>query len=124
MIWKARFFSDGQKGKIHSVSELREIPMHGGGSDLAAGLNHVMRAPRGSESLSEQIDFTPKGDGGGEGKGGKANQGGGVIQVVTDTPVYMKKKSRKFLSPFHVCSSRHASKKQKIPSPVYPVVLI
>lgn len=37
--------------------------MHGGGSDLAAGLNHVMRAPRGSESLPEKIDFTPKGNG-------------------------------------------------------------
>ena len=43
------------------MSVLRKIPMHGGGSDLAAGLNHVMRGPRGSESLSEKIDFTPKG---------------------------------------------------------------
>lgn len=42
------------------VSALRKIPMHGGASDLAAGLNHVIRAPRGSESLSEKIDFTPK----------------------------------------------------------------
>lgn len=54
------------------MSALRKIPMHGGGSDLAAGLNHVMRAPRGSESLSEKIDFTPKGGG----EGGEANQGG------------------------------------------------
>lgn len=45
--------------------------MHGGGSDLAAGLNHVMRGPRGSESLSEKIDFTPKGVGGGERGEGK-----------------------------------------------------
>lgn len=58
---QARYFSDGQKREIHSVSALRKIPMHGGGSDLAAGLNHVMRGPRGSESLSEEIDFTPKG---------------------------------------------------------------
>lgn len=53
------------------MSELREIPMHGGGSDLAAGLNHVMRGPRGSESQSGKIDFTPRG-----GKEGKANQRG------------------------------------------------
>ncbi|TNN88027.1 hypothetical protein EYF80_001608 [Liparis tanakae] len=45
----ARYFSDGQNREIHSVSALRKIPMHGGGSDLAAGLNHVMRGPRGSE---------------------------------------------------------------------------
>lgn len=52
--------------------------MHGGGSDLAAGLNHVMRGPRGSESLSEKIDFTPKGVVGvGEGgKRGRQTKGG------------------------------------------------
>lgn len=73
-FWSGRHwqFSDGQKGEIYSVSVLREIPMHGGGSDLAAGLNHVMRAPRGSESLPEKIDFTPKGNGVWRGKGGKA----------------------------------------------------
>ena len=62
-LWSGRRdeFSDAQKRKIHSVSELRKIPMHGGGSDLAAGLNHVMRGPRGSESLYEKIDFTPEG---------------------------------------------------------------
>lgn len=54
------------------MSALRKIPMHGGGSDLAAGLNHVMRAPRGSESLSEKIDFTPKG---GRGKEGRQTKG-------------------------------------------------
>lgn len=64
------------------MSALRKIPMHGGGSDLAAGLNHVMRAPRGSESLSEKIDFTPKGGG----KEGRQTKGGGVIQVVSDIP--------------------------------------
>lgn len=48
--------------------------MHGGGSDLAAGLNHVMRAPRGSESLPEKIDFTPKGGRGLEGEGKEERQ--------------------------------------------------
>lgn len=59
-LWSGRHdeFSNGQKREIHSVSALRKIPMHGGGSELAAGLNHVMRGPRGSESLSEKIDFT------------------------------------------------------------------
>lgn len=73
-LWSGRHdeFSNGQKREIHSVSALRKIPMHGGGSELAAGLNHVMRGPRGSESLSEKIDFTPKG---GE-EEGKANQRG------------------------------------------------
>lgn len=61
------------------MSALREIPMHGGGSDLAAGLNHVMRTPRGSESLSEKMDLTPKG---GEG-GREGNQRGDVMEVVT-----------------------------------------
>lgn len=86
-------FSDGQKKEIHSVSALRKIPMHGGGSDLAAGLNHVMRGPRGSESLSEKIDFTPKG-----GRRGKTNQSGGrnVIGVVSDLP-RTSEKSRKSL---------------------------
>lgn len=74
------FFSDGQNGESHSVSAPSEIPMHGGGSDLAAGLNHVMRAPRGSECLSEKIDFTPKRKGG---AGGKEREGGGKgLQVV------------------------------------------
>lgn len=76
---KARWFSDGQNGEIHSVSAPSEIPMHGGGSDLAAGLNHVMRAPRGSECLSEKIDFTPKGRGG---LGERGREGKGAIQVV------------------------------------------
>lgn len=76
---KARYFSDGQNGEIHSVSAPSEIPMHGGASDLAAGLNHVMRAPRGSECLSEKIDFTPKGRGG---AGGERREGRGAIQVV------------------------------------------
>ncbi|XP_030596339.1 uncharacterized protein LOC115787699 [Archocentrus centrarchus] len=69
-LWSGRHdeFSNGQKREIHSVSALRKIPMHGGGSDLAAGLNHVMRGPRGSESLSEKIDFTPKGGKKREGK--------------------------------------------------------
>lgn len=61
--------------------------MHGGGSDLAAGLNHVMRAPRGSESLSEKIYFTPKGRGGErkrreEGREERKGCGRGAIQVV------------------------------------------
>lgn len=73
--------------------------MHGGGSDLAAGLNHVMRAPRGSESLSEKMDFTPEGNGVWKGgKGGKAEQSGCVLQVVTGIPASVEKKSRKSLS--------------------------
>ena len=77
LLWsgRARYFSDGQKREIHLVSALRKIPMHGGGSDLAAGLNHVMRAPRGSESLSERVDFTPKG--GRKEREGKSKEKGG-----------------------------------------------
>lgn len=71
---RGTFFSDGQNGESHSVSAPSEIPMHGGGSDLAAGLNHVMRAPRGSECLSEEIDFTPKGRGGEEGETGSSRR--------------------------------------------------
>lgn len=79
-LWSGRHdeFSNGQKKEIHSVSALRKIPMHGGGSELAAGLNHVMRGPRGSESLSEKIDFTPKGGerrGEGKPKGGRDSSG-------------------------------------------------
>lgn len=83
-LWSGRHdeFSNGQKREIHSVSALRKIPMHGGGSELAAGLNHVMRGPRGSESLSEKIDFTPKG---GE-RRGEGKPKGDAIQVVSDLP--------------------------------------
>lgn len=70
------------------MSVLRKIPMHGGGSDLAAGLNHVMRGPRGSESVSEKIDFTPQGGEKSEckKKKRKKNKGGekDMIKVVTD----------------------------------------
>lgn len=52
--------------------------MHGGGSDLAAGLNHVMRAPRGSESLSEKISISQL-EGKGLGGGNEERQSGGVL---------------------------------------------
>lgn len=77
------------------MSALRKIPMHGGGSDLAAGLNHVMRAPRGSESLSERVDFTPKG--GREGREGKSKERG-VRRDSSGPPIYparVKKKGTK-----------------------------
>lgn len=77
------------------MSALRKIPMHGGGSDLAAGLNHVMRAPRGSESLSERVDFTPKG--GRKGREGKSKERwGDVIQVAPrSTPHASRRKAPK-----------------------------
>ncbi|KAI3358008.1 hypothetical protein L3Q82_003029 [Scortum barcoo] len=80
-------FSDGQRREIHSVSALRKIPMHGGGSDLAAGLNHVMRGPRGSESLSEKIDFTPKRGAERGGGGAAANHQLSAATRQTDKPV-------------------------------------
>lgn len=98
----ARYFSDGQKREIHSVSVLRKIPMHGGGSDLAAGLNHVMRGPGGSESLSERMDFTPKGR---ERREVEPNEGD-ENQVVLDLPSTRKKKKnsrkKKKTRPLHI----------------------
>lgn len=98
--------------------------MHGGGSDLAAGLNHVMRAPRGSESLPEKIDFTPKGNGGLEGEGKEERQSKAEACFGCSL-IYLQvwKRNHENPSPRSAyAKSRRASKNS--PSPVYPAVLV
>lgn len=56
-------------------------------------------------SLREDIDFTPRGNGAWRGKGGKAEQSGGVLQQFTDIPASVGNKSRKSLSPLNVRNS-------------------